>query len=123
MLTAPFDVRLNADSYDNTVVQPDLLVVCDRSKLDGKNCIGAPDMIIEVLSPSTERRDRITKLQLYRKSGVREYWIVCPEKKTVDTYILEDKKYYFDVYSENDIVPVHILEGCEIDLADVFFEL
>ena len=122
LLIAPFDVRLNAHSYDDTVVQPDLLIICDKSKLDGKSCLGAPDMVIEILSPSTGQRDKTKKMQLYKQAGVREYWTVSPEYKTVDVYILEGEKYHVNVYSENEVVPVHILEGCEINLVDVFIE-
>ena len=75
---APFDVRLFPadDDSDDTVVQPDIVVVCDRSKLDRSGCRGAPDMLVEILSPSTARHDQLVKLQLYKKAGVREYWIV-----------------------------------------------
>jgi segregation and condensation protein B len=78
---APFDVRLNANKSDDTVVQPDLLVVCDHSKLDGKSVNGAPDFIIEILSPSTMSYDLIIKLNKYMRSGVREYWVVDPESR------------------------------------------
>jgi len=122
VFVAPFDVRLNANSFDDTVVQPDILVVCDKSKLDGKSVKGAPDMIIEILSPSNSRHDTVTKLKLYRKVGVREYWIVDPLEKTVQVYILEHGKYVFSDYSENDIVSVHTLEGCQINLADIFYD-
>ena len=117
---APFDVRLNADTKDNTVVQPDLLVVCDRSKLDGKACVGAPDMIVEILSPSTELRDKMVKFKLYLQSGVREYWIVDPDAKLVTVHILKAGEYTTNVYGEDDHIPVHVLEGFSIDLTEVF---
>ena len=126
VFTAPFDVRLNADSLDDIVVQPDILVVCDKSKLDGKSVVGAPDMIIEVLSSSTarnKRNDTVTKFKLYQKAGVREYWIIDPESQTVTVYNLENGKYIANNYSDEDIVPVHVLEGCEINLAEVFDDL
>ena len=119
---APFDVRLNADTKDNTVVQPDLLVVCDQSKLDGKACVGAPDMIVEILSPSTELRDKLVKFKLYLQAGVREYWIVDPNKKMVTVHILKNGEYMTNVYGEDDHVPVHVLEGCVVDLVEVFEE-
>ncbi|MDR0310408.1 MAG: Uma2 family endonuclease, partial [Acidobacteriota bacterium] len=121
---APFDVRLNADTYDDTVVQPDLLVVCDRSKPDGKCCVGVPDMIIEILSPSSGRHDKLVKFHLYQKAGVREYWIVDPETKTVQVCILENGKYVTTMYgdTDTDTVPVHVLDGCVIGLKDVFEE-
>ena len=123
---APFDVRLNADSFDDIVVQPDLLVVCDKSKLDGKSVVGVPDMIIEILSSSNarnKRHDKVTKFRLYQKSGVREYWIIDPENKTAEVYILENGKYIANLYSDEDNVPVHVLDGCEINLTDVFADL
>jgi len=119
---APFDVRLNFDSFDDIVVQPDVFVVCDESKHDGKSVRGAPDMIIEILSPTTTQYDVLTKTKLYRIAGVREYWIVDPHEKTVHVYILRNGKYVVSDYNENDTVPVHVLDGCEIDLADVFHD-
>ena len=122
VLYAPFDVRLNAESADDTMVQPDILIVCDKSKIE-KNCItGAPDMVIEILSPSTSRHDRVRKFNKYLQVGVREYWIVCPDDKTVETHILQNGAYITKRYEENDTIHVHILEGCKINLSDVFIE-
>ena len=117
---APFDVRLNADTADDTVVQPDIVVICDRSIIGGTGCAGSPDMVIEILSPSTEARDRIQKLKLYQKYGIREYWIVDPESKTVSVHILDNGRYYATGYTETETAPVHVLEGCTINLAEVF---
>ena len=117
---APFDVRLNADTKDDTVIQPDITVVCDPKKLDDQGCKGAPDMIIEILSPSTARRDQRFKFHQYLKAGVREYWIVYPDLKNVQVNLLADGKYSIQVYGDTDIVPVHVLEDCQITLADVF---
>ena len=117
---APFDVRLNADTADDTVVQPDLLVVCDMKKLDGKACVGAPDMVIEVLSPSTSKKDKTTKLNHYLKAGVRELWIVDPDDKTVTVYILKNGEYIVRAYDDSGTVPVHVLDGCQINLKEVF---
>ena len=114
---APFDVRLNAAVGDDTVLQPDLVVICDRSKLDRTGCKGAPDMVIEILSPSTAGRDRVQKFNLYQEAGVREYWIVDPDSKTVSAHILENGKYATAAYGEEDTAPVHVLEGCQITLA------
>jgi len=122
VFVSPFDVRLNADSNDDTVVQPDVIVVCDMTKLDGKSCVGAPDMVIEVLSPSTARRDRFMKLRLYQLAGIREYWIVDPDLKAVSVHVLEDGKYFIAVYDETDVAPVNALKGCVIDLSEVFME-
>jgi len=120
---APFDVRLNAESFDDVVVQPDLLVVCDRSKLDGRGCVGAPDMAVEILSPSNTKHDVFVKFRLYQKYGVREYWVVDPGGRTVSVHTLENGRYFTAVYGDADAVPVYVLEGCEIDLADVFAEV
>ena len=120
---APFDVRLNADGADDTVVQPDILVVCDEKKLEnGKGVVGAPDLIIEILSPSSARHDSVTKLNLYMRSGVREYWIVNPDSKTVSVHTLRgDFGYIIRAYDENNTaVPVEVLDGCVINLAEVF---
>ena len=121
VFSAPFDVRLTADKGDDTVVQPDILVVCDEAKLkDRKGVIGAPDLIIEILSPSTARHDRITKLNLYQRAGVREYWIVAPDDKAVMAHILHNEKYWIRAYDGTDSIPVSVLEGCVINLADAF---
>jgi len=127
---APFDVRLpknnkTADDEVFDVVQPDICVICDLSKLDERGCIGAPDLIVEVLSPSSLRHDSITKLSLYESAGVREYWLVDPKTKTVRVYILQsDGKYGTDtLYEYNQKAPVHIFEGLEIDLREVFEEI
>ena len=120
---APFDVRLNADAADDTVVQPDLLVVCDRAKLDDKGCKGAPDLMIEIQSPSTTGYDRIIKLELYRRVGVREYWMVDPDTKTVQVCVLKDGQYYVKGYADTDTIPVSVLPDLEISLPDVFGEM
>ena len=119
--TAPFDVRLNGNGDDDPdVVQPDLVVICDQLKLDIKGCNGAPDMVVEILSPSTARRDKTIKFNKYQQAGVREYWIIDPDIKILSTHILTDSGYITRAYSETDTVPVHVLEGCEINLTDVF---
>lgn len=122
LFTAPFDVRLNASNEDDTVVQPDLLVICDRSKIDEKGCNGAPDLVIEILSPSTARRDRMIKFQQYQRAGVREYWIIDPDTKTVQVCILESGRYFVTPYADTNTAPVSVLPGCEIKLQDVFAE-
>jgi Uma2 family endonuclease len=119
---APFEVRLNADGEDDTVVQPDLVVVCDRAKLSDAGCTGAPDMVIEILSQSTAARDRVQKFSLYLRTGVREYWIVDPDSKTVSAYLLSGSQYVAHSYADDDVAPVNVLDGCMIDLRDVFEE-
>ena len=99
MYAAPFDVRLinhKVSTDDNkiiTVVQPDLCVVCDRSKLDDKGCLGAPDLIIEILSPGNSNKEMDVKFDLYQENGVTEYWIVNPTDETVYIYVLEGDTY------------------------------
>ena len=124
---APFDVRLPLDNYTAddkiyNVVQPDICVVCDLSKLDDKGCIGAPDLIVEVLSPSTLKYDWNYKFNLYETAGVREYWIVDPKAKVVNVFLLQpDGKYDLGtVYECNQKAPVHIFKGLEIDLNELF---
>jgi Uma2 family endonuclease len=117
---APFGVRLS--KTEDTVFEPDIVVVCDKSKLNKKFCDGAPDFVIEILSPSTARYDRFIKLLKYQRAGVREYWIVDPDTKSVNVFMLENKKYVVSAYGDDDVVPVTVLEGCEIALADVFGE-
>ena len=123
---APFAVRLFEENGDrpedvDTVVQPDLMVVCDHSKVDRRGVHGAPDMIIEILSDSTRRTDRLTKFNLYQRAGVREYWIVDPDSHTVAVHLLQDGQYGSpDFYAANATIPVSILDDCMVDLARVF---
>ena len=124
---APFDVRLplHGSKEDNKiydVVQPDICVICDLSKLDERGCIGAPDLIVEVLSPSTLKYDWNYKFNLYEAAGVREYWIVDPIAKVVNAFLLQpDGKYDLGtVYECNQKAPVHIFKGLEIDLIKLF---
>ena len=103
------------------MVGPDLSVVCDPGKLDDIGCKGAPDLIIEVLSPSTQCHDRLTKYNLYERAGVKEYWIVSPDERTVQVRVLTDGRYrVLEVYTEQDIAKVHVLDGCFIELSRVF---
>ena len=129
VISAPFAVRLFEQDGDSlkdvdTVVEPDLSVVCDREKLDGKGCKGAPDMIIEILSPSTHRHDRITKYNLYQRAGVREYWIVEPETQTVQVFLRNADGFLlpYESYSRTDVAKVNALNGCFIELSKVFSE-
>lgn len=126
---APFGVRLfeqDGDRPENvdTMVEPDISVVCDRNKLDKHGCKGAPDMIVEVLSPSTQRHDQLVKLNLYQRAGVREYWIVDPENKTVRVLLQtgEGTLWTHEVYRREDVAKVNVLEGCFIELSKVFSE-
>ena len=121
---SPFDVRLNPNTGDDTVVQPDILVVCDSSKIDKRGLVGAPDMIIEILSPSSTKMDKLLKFRKYCQAGVREYWILDPKNEYVQVHLLVGDKYVNTAYSSEDTaIPVTILEGCYINLADVFNSL
>ena len=118
---APFDVCLfGLGDYDYTVVQPDLLVICDMSKLDDRRCNGAPDMAIEILSPSNRRHDTVLKFNKYLQAGVREYWIVDPEAKSVQVHTLVGGGYTTTTFDENQAAPVHVIDGLWIDLKEVF---
>ena len=123
---APFAVRLFEKDGDapedvDTMVEPDVSVVCDPDKLDKHGCKGAPDMVAEVLSPSTQRHDRLVKLDLYQRAGVREDWIVDPESKTVQVSILKDGCYRLaEVYTAQDVAKVNVLDGCFVELSKLF---
>ncbi|GHU66235.1 hypothetical protein FACS189447_06680 [Spirochaetia bacterium] len=121
---APFAVRLSphADKSDDTVFEPDIVVICDSSKIDKRGCNGAPDLIIEVISPSTASHDRVRKYNYYQKAGVREYWMVEPEAKTVQACLLEGDHYVLTAYNDEDTAPVTVLPGCKINLKEVFTE-
>lgn len=122
---APFDVRLpvqNRKKPDQiyTVIQPDLFVVCDLSKLDEDGCLGAPDWIIEIISPRTAKNDFNEKYNLYEEAGVREYWIVQPKEKAVNVYTLEDGNYALvDIYESGDI-PSRIFPDLTISHERIF---
>ena len=123
---APFAVRLFEREGDHpgdvdTLVEPDISVVCDPSKLDDIGCKGAPDLIIEILSPTTQRHGRFTKFNLYQRAGVREYWLVDPASRSVQVFVLEGGYYAAkDFGTAGDKIKVNVLEDCVIDLAQVF---
>ena len=114
---APVDVQLDCD--DKTIVQPDVLILCDRSKYTPQRIVGAPDFVVEVLSKSTREKDMFLKLNKYRSAGVREYWMVDPDKKTVIAYHFENDD-DLSAYTFRDKVPVGIYGGdCVIDFAPI----
>jgi Uma2 family endonuclease len=123
---APFDVRLpegdEKEEEIKTVVQPDLVVVCDQTKLDEKGCIGPPDLIVEITSPTTASKDLKEKLNLYERVGVKEYWIIGPTDETVLVFHLDSQGKYGrpEVFSPEDIIQAGILEGLSIKLKDLF---
>ena len=96
-------------------------MICSPEKLDDMGCKGAPDLIIEILSPSTRRHDRLTKFNLYQRAGVREYWIVDPSDRSVQSFLLENNAYIArDFAVTDDKITVNVLQDCVIDLAPVF---
>lgn len=124
---APFSVRLfeqdgSRPEEVDTVVEPDLCVVCDKSKLDRYGCKGAPDMIVEVLSASTQRHDQLVKLNLYQRAGVKEYWIVDPENRTVRVMLRTEDGIFqtHEVWQRDDVAKVNVLDGCFVELTKVF---
>jgi Uma2 family endonuclease len=127
IFTAPFDVRLpkqgeTADDKIDTVVQPDICVICDLSKLDERGCCGAPDMVVEILSPSTIKKDVTDKFALYEESGVKEYWLVHPKDKAITVFLLQENGKYDDgtVYEDEVKIPVVVFDNVLIELNDIF---
>lgn len=127
VFSAPFDVRLpdsrkgTDDRVVYTVVQPDLCVICDPEKIDAKGCIGAPDWIIEILSPGNNKAEIQSKFQLYEEAGVHEYWIVQPGDQTVTVFDLQDGQYQFRMmYSNEDKIPCGLFPELEVDMKEVF---
>ena len=126
VFSAPFDVILpeagEKEEDAETVVQPDIMVICDRTKITRRGCIGAPDLVIEILSPSTAAKDKNEKKALYEYAGVSELWIVDPDKKMVTVYLRNENKRYNlpKTYDNEDTPTVHILPGMKIDLSLVF---
>lgn len=121
--SAPFDVRLpEASGKNNTVVQPDISIICDQNKLDDSGCQGAPDLVIEILSPATATHDLREKLNLYEATGVKEYWVVDPHDRVVLVF-RPDKNLQFakpSVYSESDEIKSVAIKNMKIKLQPVF---
>jgi len=121
VFVAPFDVCLSGKGVDDhTVVQPDILVICDESKIDNRFYNGAPDLVVEILSPSTSQTDRIKKQNKYLQAGVREYWIVDPVDRNIVVNLLENGRYIIHAYDETDAISVHVFDDCIIALTDIF---
>lgn len=128
VFAAPFDVRLPVASkrYEDidTVVQPDLCVVCDPDKLDQMGCVGAPDLVVEILSPGNNKKELQLKYEVYETSGVKEYWIIHPDECTLLIYTLKDGKYRPSrLFTLGDRVVSQVLPGFELVLDEVFGEL
>jgi Uma2 family endonuclease len=125
---APFDVRLPVKSKRNedifTVVQPDICVICDKSKLDDAGCVGAPDLIIEILSKGNNKKELKYKYEVYEESGVSEYWIIHPDEQTLLIYTLTNGTYTPSrLYTNGDIVKSNVIYGFALNLDEVFSNL
>ena len=122
LYTAPFDVRFpqKGESQVYTVVQPDLCVVCDLEKIDSKGCVGAPDLVVEILSPGNSKKEMKSKFALYQEEGVREYWVVDPERELVFVYVAENKKFRPTIPIADDYVYSTIFLDFKIHTSDLF---
>lgn len=121
-LVAPFDVTLIKEANNISVVQPDILVICDKEKINKKGKYkGVPTLVVEILSKSTRGKDMVTKLNLYMETGVKEYWMVDTDKKQLTRYMFEANKLDNDtVYTGEDIVESTFFEGLALKLSDIF---
>ena len=126
VFAAPFDVRLPIASAkkDTTVVQPDLCIICDETKLDDYGCNGAPDLIVEIVTPNNSKYDVDTKFRLYQEAGVMEYWIVQTEMKTVLVYRLQDGVYVGSKpFSEGETIESPLFPDMKIAVDEVFYRV
>ncbi len=120
VVAAPFDVYLPSIKGDGeTVVQPDLCVICDTSKIKKQGCIGAPDLVIEILSLGNSRKEMGIKYQIYEQAGVREYWVVFPYEQVIQQYVLHEGKFQTIPLAENNVKSL-VLEGFEVDMDTIF---
>ncbi len=122
---APFDVRLlknkSSENEITTVVQPDICVICDLNKIDQQGCLGAPDLIIEIISPSTAKKDINDKFILYEENGVKEYWIVFPDSNALDQYHLVNDKYQRkDLFVKGQTFSSTAFPDLRINLEEIF---
>ena len=117
---SPFDVRIDLEIGKDSVVQPDLVMICNLEKLDEKGLNGSPDLVIEVLSPSNPNHDKVRKYNKYLSVGVKEYWIVDPKKEEVLVNILKSGYYESESYVKGDIIKVSTLDDLFINVTDLF---
>lgn len=126
VFAAPFDVRLTKKSKSNqeltTVVQPDICVICDPSKIDESGCLGAPDIVVEILSPGNNKKELQNKYEVYEENGVQEYWIISPQDKTFFKYTLNKEGTYMPsrMLTVGNEVITPILPGFVMNLEEVF---
>ena len=123
--SAPFDVRLPRKSKEDkdiiTVLQPDICVICDLNKIDVKGCIGAPDIVVEILSPGNNATELKNKYEVYEESGVKEYWVVSPQNNTFIIYTLINGKYDASrLMVAGDVITSSVLDGFSLDLTELF---
>ena len=117
---SPFDIVFKNETEIHRV-QPDLSIICDKSGLNENNYVGVPNLVIEVLSPSTMSNDFIKKMDLYMRFGVKEYWIVSPRNKEIQIFVLQDNLYSEMIsFKENDILQSVIFQDLKINLKDIF---
>ncbi len=124
---APFDVRLpvknkKKDDEVTTVVQPDICIICDETKLDSRGCCGAPDLVVEILSPGNSKKEIRLKHELYEEAGVKEYWIVNPEEENIVVFILneEEKLSGLKMYASGDTIQSIAVPGLNVNLTEIF---
>jgi len=116
VLPAPLDIRLDAEKDD--IVQPDVMIICDKSKFTEQGVVGAPDFVAEILSPSTRNKDASVKLTKYKQAGVREYWLIDPMNQSVQTFTFGEIN-KLDFYSFKDDIPVAIYDGkCKVNFSN-----
>lgn len=118
---APFDVRFSQADDTETVVQPDISVICDPKKIDDKGCVGAPDLVVEILSPSTGYKDETEKFKLYEKEGVKEYWVVNPGRQTVEVFSFDGASYGKPAYYiMGETLKSNVLKDFSVAMNDIF---
>ena len=127
VFAAPFDVRLpvknkKKDDEVTTVVQPDLCIICDESKIDSRGCCGAPDLVIEILSPGNSKKEIRLKHELYEEAGVKEYWIVNPEEENIVVFVLNEEGKFsgLKMYAGDDNIQSFAVPGLNINLTEIF---
>jgi Uma2 family endonuclease len=127
VFAAPFDVRLpkknrKKDDQVKTVVQPDICIICDVSKIDSRGCCGAPDLIVEILSPGNSKKEIKLKFELYEEAGVKEYWIVNPVEENIVVFSLNEEEKYsgLKMYASDDIIKSVAVPGLTINVTEIF---
>ncbi|MGY0693777.1 Uma2 family endonuclease [Virgibacillus sp. FSP13] len=123
VFSAPYDIHLHRDDLDDTkIFIPDLSVICDVEGLEENRFVGVPEMIVEILSPSNQSHDLVTKLEAYMKYGVKEYWVVNPMLHAIQVYALTDKQVYqqVDILKSEGVMKSTVLKGFQVDLGEIF---